>query len=33
MLNGRVRADIPFENYVCYKRLLEKITGSASLLI
>jgi uroporphyrinogen decarboxylase len=28
MLDGRVRADIPFENYVCYKRLLEKMTGA-----
>jgi uroporphyrinogen decarboxylase len=27
MLDGRVRADIPFENYVCYKRLLEKMIG------
>jgi hypothetical protein len=27
MLDGRVRADIPFENYICYKRLLEKIIG------
>ena len=24
MLDGRVRADIPFENYAFYKRLLEK---------
>jgi hypothetical protein len=24
MLDGRVRIDIPFDNYVYYKRLLEK---------
>jgi uroporphyrinogen decarboxylase len=28
MLDGRVRADIPFENYVYYKRLLEKMIGA-----
>jgi len=27
MLDGRVRADVPFENYVFYKRLLEKLIG------
>jgi Uroporphyrinogen decarboxylase (URO-D) len=27
MLDGRVRADVPFENYVYYKRLLEKAIG------
>jgi hypothetical protein len=27
MLDGRVRADVPFENYRYYKRLLEKIIG------
>jgi hypothetical protein len=26
--DGRVRADIPFENYVYYRQLLERITGS-----
>ena len=28
VLDGRVRADIPFENYVYYKRLLEKMIGA-----
>ena len=27
MLDGRVRVDIPFDNYVFYKRLLEKMIG------
>lgn len=27
LADGRVRADVPFENYVYYRRLLEKITG------
>jgi hypothetical protein len=27
MLDGRVRVDVPFENYVFYKRLLEKLIG------
>jgi uroporphyrinogen decarboxylase len=27
MLDGRVRVDVPFENYVFYKRLLEKTIG------
>jgi uroporphyrinogen decarboxylase len=27
MLDGRVRVDIPFENYVFFKRLLENIIG------
>jgi uroporphyrinogen decarboxylase len=27
MLDGRVRVDAPFENYVYYKRLLEKLIG------
>jgi hypothetical protein len=26
MADGRVRADVPFENYVYYRRLLEKVT-------
>jgi uroporphyrinogen decarboxylase len=31
MLDGRVRADIPFESYCYYKRLLEKKIGMESL--
>jgi len=27
MLDGRVRADVPFQSYCCYKRLLEKTIG------
>jgi uroporphyrinogen decarboxylase len=27
MLDGRVRVDVPFENYVYYKRLLERLIG------
>jgi hypothetical protein len=27
MLDGRVRADVPFQNYCHYKRLLEKTIG------
>jgi uroporphyrinogen decarboxylase len=27
MLDGRVRVDIPFENYVFYNRLLENMIG------
>jgi uroporphyrinogen decarboxylase len=27
MLDGRVRVDIPFDNYVFYKRLLENMIG------
>jgi len=26
MADGRVRADVPFENYVYYRKLLEKVT-------
>lgn len=26
LADGRVRADVPFENYVCYRQLLEKVT-------
>lgn len=32
MLDGRVRADIPFDNYVYYKRLLERIIGMPALI-
>ena len=28
LADGRVRADIPLENYIFYRKLLEKITGS-----
>lgn len=28
LADGRVRADVPFENYVYYRRLLEKVTQS-----
>ena len=28
LADGRVRADVPFENYVYYRQLLEKITQS-----
>ena len=28
LADGRVRADIPFENYVYYRELLEKVTQS-----
>ncbi len=27
LADGRVRADIPFENYIYYRQLLEKVTG------
>jgi len=26
LADGRIRADIPFDNYVYYRRLLEKVT-------
>ena len=26
LADGRVRADVPFENYVYYRKLLEKVT-------
>ena len=26
LADGRVRADIPFENYIYYRKLLEKVT-------
>ncbi|MEJ2658160.1 MAG: hypothetical protein P8012_13370 [Desulfobacterales bacterium] len=29
LADGRVRADVPFENYVYYRRLLEKVTREA----
>jgi len=28
LADGRVRADIPFENYIYYRGLLEKVTRS-----
>ena len=27
LADGRVRADIPFENYLFYRQLLEKVTS------
>jgi len=28
LADGRVREDVPFENYVCYRQLLERLIGS-----
>jgi uroporphyrinogen decarboxylase len=33
MLDGRVRVDVPFENYVYYKRILEKVIGVGNTLL
>ncbi len=30
LADGRVRADVPFENYVYYRKLLEKVTQASS---
>jgi hypothetical protein len=29
LADGRIRADIPFDNYVYYRRLLEKVTAGS----
>jgi hypothetical protein len=28
LADGRVREDVPFENYVCHRQLLEQLIGS-----